>query len=84
MTHFKIKVPLKFSPISACEIERFTECFTIAYGTGRTLIYDSTYFMYTKNNYADIYLPLSNTCADNFNDTEQIWPGKLTGKMFFE
>lgn len=48
-----------------CHVHYITECLGDAYGYGRTLIFNSSKFLYTTNGLNEIIEPLSDTCTES-------------------
>ena len=51
-------------------------CLTIAYGTGRTLVLNSSNWNYNAD-WEQVFQPLSNTCRDAVGRSRASWPGKV-------
>lgn len=61
-----------------CGVHKFADCFSIAYGLGRMLIYDGSPFLYTQHDAA--YHPVSENCSKisiDDNENARNWPGEL-------
>ena len=47
----------------------------------RTLILDSSNWIYNKNGFEDIFKPLSDTCLEASEDQSVPWPGTQAAKV---
>lgn len=59
-----------------CQLHHLVYCFTVAYGTERTLILKSRGWRYRKAGWEEVFLPVSRTCTDPSGETHSHWPGK--------
>ncbi|PSN45403.1 Alpha-(1,6)-fucosyltransferase [Blattella germanica] len=59
-----------------CQLHHLVYCFTVAYGTERTLILKSRGWRYRKAGWEEVFLPISRTCTDPSGRTHSHWPGR--------
>ena len=58
-----------------CQLHHLVYCFTVAYGTERTLILKSRGWRYRKAGWEEVFLPVSRTCTDPSGQSHSHWPG---------
>ncbi|CAH1790772.1 unnamed protein product, partial [Owenia fusiformis] len=58
-----------------CQLHHVVYCFIIAYGTGRTLILDSTGWRYNPQGWEAVFKPVSDTCTERGFKSPTPWGG---------
>lgn len=65
-----------------CRIHHLVKCLIVAYATERTMIIDNPKtWKFTRSGFANIFLPLSDTCTSTDGKTVSKWPGNETTQV---
>ena len=56
-----------------CELHHLVDCLILAYATERTFVLNATGWIYDKNGWENIFMPLSVTCLSTEGETRATW-----------
>ena len=62
-----------------CQLHHITWCLILSFGLNRTMVLDDSNWSYSKNGWAELFLPVSSCSRQKINKTNA---STVTGKVF--